>query len=212
MTDILSESPALGEIPGRTPHLPWRDPSIPPIPPIPRTARRQRFATGDRAALEGGLVLGVECRYGHFNDPRIQYCSCCGSSLVHQPHRMRPGRRPSLGVLVFDDGYLYSLDTDLILGSEPGAAEPGTPGQKGGTRTMRLNDPEGVLASQHLKVQLRDWDVQVVDLGSPHGTHYAREGDPAWCRIPVQTPVTLLPGMHVLAGWRRFRYESYRTS
>jgi hypothetical protein len=206
VTDILdSSSPAVPVIPGGAPHLPWRDPSIPPIPPLPRNSRRQTFGIGDSAALEGGLVLGVECRYGHFNDPRIQYCSCCGSSLVHQPHRMRPGRRPPLGVLIFDDGYLYSLDADLVLGSAPGAAEPGT-------QTMRLSDPEGVLASQHLRVQLHDWDVQVVDLGSAHGTHYARGGDRAWCRIPADMPITLLPGMHVLAGWRRFRYESYRTS
>ena len=207
MTDILdSSSTVVPAIPDGTDHLPWRDPSIPPIPRslLPNT-QRQSARIGDRGALEGGLVLGVKCRYGHFNDPRIQYCSCCGASLVHQPHRMHPGRRPPLGVLIFDDGSLYSLDADLILGSAPGAAEPGT-------RTMRLADPEGVLAGQHLRVQLRDWDVQIVDLGSHHGTHYARGGDRAWCRILVGVPLTLLPGMHVLAGWRRFRYESYRTS
>lgn len=207
MTDILdSPSTVVPAIPGGTDHLPWRDPSIPPIPrPLLPNTQRQRARIGDRGALEGGLVLGVKCRYGHFNDPRIQYCSCCGASLVHQPHRMHPGRRPPLGVLIFDDGSLYSLDVDLILGSAPGAAEPGT-------RTMRLADPEGVLAGQHLRVQLRDWEVQIVDLGSHHGTHYARGGDRAWCRILVGVPLTLLPGMHVLAGWRRFRYESYRTS
>jgi hypothetical protein len=169
-----------------------------------RAAQRPAAWVSDLEELGDGVILGVDCRNGHFNDPRGLYCSCCGISLVHQPHQMRPGRRPPLGVLVFDDGYLYSLDADLVVGSAPGAVASGT-------RTLRLSDPEGMVAGEHLRIQLRGWDVQVVDLGSSQGSHYAQGGDQAWSRIPANAPMPLRPGTNVLLGWRRFRYESYRT-
>ena len=211
MTDILA-SPAFAARTAETENRRAleRSATIPPIPQPSVALKASELAEGTRRApdnLLGGQVLGVECQNGHFTDPEIPYCQSCGTSLVHMPRVLRAGPRPPLGVLVLDDGTLHSLDSDLIVGSAPRLTERESAREK----ALRLADPEGCLAQEHLRIELDGWAAYLVDLGSPHGTHLARTGDEEWCRIPAMTPMPLRSGTYVLAGWRSFHYQSHST-
>jgi hypothetical protein len=187
-----------------------REATIPPIPQPPYPLRANGQGSGGRRApdsLLDGHVLGVECRNGHFSDPEVPYCRSCGTSLVHMPRALHPGPRPPLGVLVLDDGSVHSLDTDLIVGSAP--KPDGRKNTHG--KALCLADSEGSLAQEHLRIELDGWAANLIDLGSPHGTHVARIGDEEWCRIPALTPMPLRSGTYVLIGWRSFHYQSHNT-
>lgn len=210
MTDILA-SPAfaartLGTENRRSPE--WSA-TIPPIPPplfsLSANGRGEAAAPASDD-LPDGQVLGVECRNGHFSDPEIPYCRACGTSLVHMPRVLRPGPRPPLGVLVLDDGSVHSLDSDLIVGSAP---KPDGRGNRH-AKALRLSDPEGFLAREHARIELDGWAANLVDLGSPYGTHVARTGDEAWSRVPALTSLPLTSGTYVLVGWRSFHFQSHR--
>lgn len=148
----------------------------------------ERAAT-EETQLPAGLALGIDCQHGHFNDPSALYCYCCGTSLVHAPHRIHRGMRPPLGTLIFDDGALRAVDADLLLRS------PST----------------GRLALSHARIELRDWQVQVVDLGSQEGTYVAGPGVTVWRRIRPGIPERLCSGTRIRIGDRTLRYESNRS-
>jgi hypothetical protein len=143
----------------------------------------------DEAELAAGQAFGIDCQHGHFNDPSALFCCCCGTSLVHSPRRIRRGRRPPLGTLVFDDGSLHAVEADLLLRSPP-AGRPGL---------------------CHARIELRDWQVQVVDLGSPAGTYVAGPGARVWRRIRPGVPERLRSGTRIRIGERTLRYESNRS-
>lgn len=150
---------------------------------------RYERAAQEETQLAAGLALGIDCQHGHFNDPSASFCCCCGTSLVHTPHRIRPGRRPPLGTLIFDDGSLRAVDSDLILRSPP----------------------TGILARCHARIELRDWQVTVVDLGSPEGTYVAGPGVTVWRRIRPGAAERLCSGTRIRIGTRTLRYESNRS-
>jgi len=146
-------------------------------------------SAADEAQPAAGLALGIDCQHGHFNDPSALYCCCCGTSLVHSPHRVHRGRRPPLGTLIFDNGSLHPVDSDLLLRS------PST----------------GRLALCHARIELRDWHVQVVDLGSQEGTYVAGPGVAVWRRIRPGVPERLCSGTRIRIGEHALRYESNRS-
>ncbi len=65
------------------------------------------------------IVQGVYCSRGHFDDPESLFCAVCGISMNQQTLVPRPGTRPPLGVLLTDDGSVFQLDRDYIVGREP---------------------------------------------------------------------------------------------
>jgi len=64
-------------------------------------------------------VRGVLCKNGHFNDPQLNYCSVCGISMAQQTLVEVSGPRPPLGLLLFDDGSTFRLDSDYLVGRAP---------------------------------------------------------------------------------------------
>ena len=60
---------------------------------------------------------------GHFNRLDAYYCEICGLGMVQQTRVVVTGPRPSLGVLVLDDGTSYALDTDYLVGRSPGSPD-----------------------------------------------------------------------------------------
>ena len=64
-------------------------------------------------------VLGVYCKNGHFDDPEARYCAVCGIGMAQLTKTPQQGKRPPLGVLVLEDGSVFQLDTDYVLGREP---------------------------------------------------------------------------------------------
>ncbi len=153
-------------------------------------------------------VLGVLCKSDHFNDPNLRYCAVCGISMAQQTLVKHEGPRPPLGVLLLDDGTTFRLDVDYVVGREP-QEDPEV--VAGSVRPLRVNDAEGVVSNSHVRVALVGWDVQVVDLGSAHGTYVQLPGEPERHQLLVANqPVVVQPGTQVMIGRRWFRYESNR--
>jgi hypothetical protein len=149
-------------------------------------------------------VEGVRCENGHLNDPRLAQCSVCGQALPTHD-QSQSGPRPSLGMLVLDDGSVYSLEMDYILGREPQHDPDVT---SGSARPLRIADADGIVSRRHVRVALSGWDVQVVDLGSANGTTIEPPGDPTPRALVAHQAVVLEPGTRVVMGRRWFRYEA----
>ncbi|SDK66221.1 FHA domain-containing protein [Nonomuraea jiangxiensis] len=154
------------------------------------------------------LVYGVDCKNDHFNDPRSPYCAVCGIALVHRTLVPYKGPRPSLGVLILDDGTALPLESDYLLGRDPERA-PEVAG--GSARPAKVTSPDGSVSRRHLRVALDGWDVNLVDLGSVNGTQIQPPGDPNFYDIPPNEPVTIAPGTTVRVGVSRtLRFEAHR--
>ncbi|NUS03667.1 MAG: FHA domain-containing protein, partial [Nonomuraea sp.] len=154
------------------------------------------------------LVYGVDCKNDHFNDPRVPYCAVCGIALVQRTLVPYKGPRPSLGVLVLDDGTALPLESDYLLGRDPERA-PEVAG--GSARPAKVTSPDGSVSRRHLRVALDGWDVNLVDLGSVNGTQIQPPGDPNFYDIPPNEPVTIAPGTTVRVGVSRtLRFEAHR--
>lgn len=154
-------------------------------------------------------VIGVYCKNGHFDDPSARYCAICGISMAQQTLIPRRGPRPPLGVLVLDDGSIFSLDTDYVIGRDP-SRDPDV--VAGTARPLRIEDPEGLLSRVHARIHLEGWEVAVIDLGSANGTGIWGPYDTVWQRAPAQAPVVVRPGTQVGVGRRQMRYESHRNT
>ncbi|SEH01937.1 FHA domain-containing protein [Nonomuraea solani] len=178
-------------------------PGPPQPPPQPQQQQDQQADHGDRP-----LVYGVDCKNDHFNDPRVPYCAVCGIALVQRTLVPYKGPRPSLGVLVLDDGTALPLESDYLLGRDPERA----PEVAGGTaRPAKVTSPDGSVSRRHLRVALDGWDVNLVDLGSVNGTQIQPPGDPNFYDIPPNEPVTIAPGTTVRVGVSRtLRFEAHR--
>jgi hypothetical protein len=181
----------------RTP-LPVAAPLAPAAPDVAPAAHE--------AADDSVQVLGVYCKNGHFDDPAARYCAICGIGMAQQTLIPRLGPRPPLGVLVLDDGSIFSLDRDYVIGREP---QRDTDVQNGSARPMRIEDPYGQLSRVHLRIHLEGWQVEVVDLGSANGTGIWRPGDTQWTRVPPNTRIPIRPGTQVGFGRNQLRFESH---
>ncbi|MEQ4717118.1 FHA domain-containing protein [Nonomuraea sp. B19D2] len=169
----------------------------------PATPPQEQQDHGDRP-----LVYGVDCKNDHFNDPRSPYCAVCGIALVQRTLVPYKGPRPSLGVLILDDGTALPLESDYLLGRDPERA-PEVAG--GSARPAKVTSPDGSVSRRHLRVALDGWDVNLVDLGSVNGTQIQPPGDPNFYDIPPNEPVTIAPGTTVRVGVSRtLRFEPHR--
>ncbi|MDQ6837920.1 MAG: hypothetical protein M3137_06180, partial [Actinomycetota bacterium] len=83
-----------------------------PLPPLPAMGQPEAPAPGQP------VVAGVLCPVEHFNHPAVRTCVVCGKALAAGSGRVS-GSRPSLGVLVVDDGGVYRLERSYLIGSAP---------------------------------------------------------------------------------------------
>jgi hypothetical protein len=174
--------------------------------PLPVAESRATAELSPEPNADVVTVQGIECTRQHFNDPTALYCSVCGISMVHQTHNLVSGPRPPLGVLVLDDGAVYTLDGDYVLGREP----EGAPEVAAGTATpLPLDDPDVTMSRVHAKLLLVGWDVRLVDAGSVNGTFVARPGETEWTRIAAGEPVVLKPGTRMSIGGRTLVFDSH---
>jgi FHA domain len=155
----------------------------------------------------GPLIQGVYCKNGHFDDPEALFCAICGISMNQQTLVPRPGERPPLGVLLLDDGSVFQLDSDYVLGREPSLDASVAEGK---ARPLRISDETGIVSRVHAKVHLDGWRVLVTDLGSANGTRVLLPGQQADQPLVPQLPIVLATGSQVDLGGRGFRYESHR--
>lgn len=113
----------------------------------------------------------------------------------------------SAGMLVLDDGSVYQLDSDYVIGREPGLDPSVAAGQ---ARALRVTDESGIVSRVHARVALDGWQVLVTDLGSANGTRVFLAGQQAEQQLVPQVPMVLTAGSQVDLGGRGFRYESHR--
>lgn len=155
----------------------------------------------------GPLIQGVYCKNGHFDDPEALFCAICGISMNQQTLVPRPGERPPLGVLLLDDGSVFQLDTDYVVGREPSLDASVAEGK---ARPLRISDETGIVSRVHARVHLEGWRVLVTDLGSANGTRVLLPGQQADQPLVPQVSIVLTTGSQVDLGGRGFRYESHR--
>lgn len=152
------------------------------------------------------MVEGIVCKRGHFNGPQAAFCGVCGISMVQQTQNKVPGVRPPLGLIVLDDGAVFTLDNDYVIGREP---ERDFDVKAGRARPLMLDDADGSVSRAHVAVRLRDWDVEISDLGSVNGTYIAPPGATTWTPLAPFEPVTISPGTRVQVGRRTFVFDSH---
>ena len=116
------------------------------------------------------------------------------------------GPRPPLGVLVLDDGTVYGVARDYVLGREPENAPEVLTGQ---ADALPLDDPDVTMSRVHAKLQLVDWTVELVDAGSANGTFTAAPGQTEWTRLPANGRVALTPGTKISLGGRTLVFDSH---
>ncbi|WP_067185835.1 FHA domain-containing protein [Microtetraspora niveoalba] len=156
------------------------------------------------------MVYGVDCKNDHFNDPRAQFCAVCGVPVPAHVLVPYKGARPSLGVLLLDDGVTLNLDSDYVLGRDP---ERAPEAQSGEARPAKVTSPDGSVSRRHLRIALDGWDVTLVDLGSVNGTQIQPPGDVNFYDIPPNEVVAIAPGTTVRIGVSRtMRFEPHRTA
>ena len=175
-------------------------------------APRQPLSSGHEllqgnSYAEGPIIQGVYCKNGHFDDPEASFCAICGISMNQQTLVPRPGPRPPLGVLLVDDGAVFQLDKDYIVGREPSLDSSVAAGL---ARPLRVADDAGIVSRVHARVQLDGWRVLVTDLGSANGTRVRLPRQSADQVLAPQVPVVLAPGSQIDLGGRGLRYESHR--
>ena len=177
-------------------------PSPLPLPPPPPSLP----LVGQTAERDDHInVLGLNCARGHFNDPRAHYCAVCGLQMGQASFVLIDGRRPPLGVLVFDNGESHSLLTDLIIGRDPSADAAVQLGRA--RAAVPAGDVSG-LSRVHAEVRLVDWEVQLIDRQSTNGTFTWDVERATWQRLAANTPFTLVPGMQIACGPRTAVFES----
>jgi hypothetical protein len=160
------------------------------------------LAVDDRQ--DGQQVRGYLCPQGHLNDPRVEFCGLCGMRLEEQSGPPTPGPRPSLGLLVFDDGATYTVDAEYLMGRMPEADARVT---SGGLRPLALEDTSGAVSRVHAQIVVDGWDALIVDAGSRNGTFVSPPGEQVWTQLPAGETHRLVPGTRVRIGGRSFQFE-----
>ena len=159
---------------------------------------------GETGAHTPVRVRGVACSRGHFNAPDADVCRRCGTPVLAQPGQEFVAARPSLGILVSEDGATYDLVGDYVVGREPEIADAV---RSGTARPIILDDPQLALSRVHAHVILDGWEVRVADARSGNGTFVAAPGSD-WLRLDPERPVTITPGTRIAVGPRLLTLEA----
>ena len=188
-------------------------PADDPVVPQPRQPVAEAGPFGGTALQIGAVqpepvqVIGVYCKKEHFNDPKVAYCTVCGIAMAQTTRLPVLGVRPPLGVLVLDDGTMFPLERDHVLGRTPEEDEAVAAGLASG---LALLDP--LVSRVHARIVLEGWQVSVVDESSTNGTFLWGPGDTSWTRLPRGAKAPLHPGSVTAIGQRQLRYHSYRNN
>lgn len=178
----------------------------PPDPVAVAPGERPRDPAALAAATGASLVRGVYCKNNHFNDPRQLFCGVCGINMVQQTPVLVEGVRPPLGVLVVDDGGVFQIDDRYLIGRDP-APDPRV--VDGTFRALQLQGDASQVSRVHALLEIRGWDVVLIDSGSTNGTFVFEEGGFAERRVQPGGEVVLVPGMQVRFGNRVMQFNTH---
>lgn len=152
------------------------------------------------------VVTGVLCTNGHLNNPLARFCIADGLSLQNATLRLVQGERPAFASLIGDDGTSTALRHDAVVGQYPQGADDVVAGR---AVPIVVADPTNTVSGHHLAIRLVEWDAQVVDLGSAHGTFVLEPGAPGWIHLTPHQPHPLAPGTRIRCGPRTLRFERH---
>lgn len=152
-----------------------------------------------------GRVAGLLCRHGHFNCQNVAYCVLCGLAMAQSDRRPVWAERPSLGVLVMEDGSVWPLRRDHVFGRAP---EHDAAVAAGAANPVRLADP--LVSRVHARLEIDGWAVGVVDQHSTNGTFVWPPHARGWTRLPAGDRTVLPSGSVVAIGPRRVHFYSPR--
>ncbi len=164
---------------------------VSPLPPLPPVGQPDGPVPGQP------VVAGVLCAAAHFNHPAVRACVVCRRPMTAESGRVS-GSRPSLGVLVMDDGAVYRLERSYLIGSDPGS-DPAVTG--GRVRPLTLGSASAVAAA-HAEIRLTGWGVSVIDRGSDGATQVLFPGETNWTTLRPFIAYSLRPGAHIAVGPR----------
>jgi len=150
-------------------------------------------------------VTGTRCDQGHFNHPRASRCLTCGQPIGPGAVQVT-GPQPCLGVLLADDGSIWALDQGYVIGAQPEAA-PEVQAGLAQALTMRAG-PGNTMAPVQAEVQLRGWDVRLVDRGADGGTWAQPPDVGSWGQLGRFEQRDLLSGSHISCGGRVLTFLS----
>jgi hypothetical protein len=169
--------------------------------PMPVPAAAPDPSRGGGAAR----IRGYRCENGHLNDPRLPTCRQCGATIDERAGGLVAGPRPTLGLLVFDDGTAHVVDGGYLVGRMP---EVDDRVRSGELRPIVVEDRAGSVSRVHAEIRVSGWDVVVVDTGSRNGTYVCGPDESAWTELPPRRSRRLQPGARVRLGARVFVFES----
>ena len=147
-------------------------------------------------------LLGVWCDAGHVTSPDHRECRVCGLSVPPQAPILVA--RPSLGVLIFDNGDRVNVDRPVVLGRDPkqvSSPDPETP------VLHSVPSATGQVSRTHAEIRADGWDVLITDLDAMNGTALTLPGS-APVAIEPGVPTLITPGTRVdLGGESGFVFE-----
>ena len=157
-------------------------------------------------AVQVEEVRGVFCKNRHFNDPRQLFCAVCGINMVQQTPVLVNGTRPPLGVIVLDDGAVFQLDSDYLLGRDPSADERVHQEE---VRGIAIQDQSNQISRVHARIELRGWDPVLIDNQSTNGTFVNPPKTADWHRLPSGGEHVLTQGTRVRIGHRTLAFNTH---
>jgi hypothetical protein len=157
-------------------------------------------------AVQVEEVRGVYCKNRHFNDPRQLFCAVCGINMVQQTPVLVSGMRPPLGVIVLDDGSVFQLDSDYLLGRDP-ASDDRVRNEE--VRGIPVQDQSNQISRVHARIELRGWDPVLIDNQSTNGTFVNPPKTADWHRLPSGGEHVLTQGTRVRIGHRTLAFNTH---
>lgn len=94
------------------------------------------------------------------------YCRSTGQRLAPD-EGLEPAAGSPIAIAVFDDGNAIPLFGDSLLGRTP---ELDRRVLTGSAEAIVVEDPSRQISRCHVLLRFRQWDIEVIDLGSRNGT------------------------------------------
>ncbi len=107
---------------------------------------------------------------------------------------------------MLDDGAVFQLDSDYLLGRDPGSDERVRSGE---VRGVPVQDTSNQISRVHARIELRNWDVVLIDNASTNGTYVNPPNAAGWQRLPSGGEQVLSQGTRVRIGHRTMAFNTH---